>query len=280
MTLPNFLIVGAAKAGTTSLYEYLRQHPDVFMSPLKEPGYYWSEAPTLEDAPIRTAEEYARLFAGVTTERAIGEATPRYLQSPTAAARIQRDCPDARIIVALRNPADRAYSSYLGRVRDGREPRPVDEAMQPDTYYFETSLYYESLSRFFERFARIKVVLFDDLRADSKAVMRDLYTFLDVDPAFEPDVSIRHNKAAVPRSAWMNALFIRSTGFLRRIAPPFLRNRGFTPRLHPLLLGPAAPLPPAIRERLLLQFRDDIEKTASLIGRDLSSWLTAASRSG
>jgi Sulfotransferase domain len=270
--LPNFLIAGAAKAGTTSLYEYLHQHPDVFMSPLKEPGYYWSEAPTLEDAPVRTAEEYERLFDGVTTEHAIGEATPRYLQSPTAAARIQRDIPNARIIIALRNPADRAYSSYLGRLRGGRERRSVEEAMQPGTYYFETSLYYESLLRFYERFKRIKVVLFDDLRADSRAVMRDIYEFLDVDPAFEPDVSVRHNKAAVPRSRLMNSLFISGTGFLRRIAPAFLRNRGLTPRLHPLLLGPAAPLPPAIRERLLLQFRDDIEKTASLIGRDLSSW--------
>jgi len=82
--------------------------------------------------------------------------------------------------------------------------------------------------------------------------------------------------AAVPCSRLMNALFIGSTDFLRRIAPPILRNRGFTPRLHPLLLGPAAPMPPAMRERLLNQFRDDIEKTASLIGRDLSRWLTTA----
>jgi hypothetical protein len=276
VTLPNFLIVGAAKAGTTSLYEYLRQHPDVFMSPLKEPGYYWPEAPTPEDAPIRTAEEYARLFDGVTTERAIGEATTRYLQSPTAAERIKRDIPDARIIVSLRNPAGRAWSSYLGRLRGGRERRPAEEAMQPGTYYFETSLYYESLSRFFRRFEHIKVVLFDDLRADTKGVMRELYEFLGVDPAFEPDVSVRHNTAAVPRSALLNSLFVRGTRFLRRVAPPILRNRGFTPRLHPLLLGPAAAMPPAMRERLMNQFRDDIEKTASLIGRDLSRWFTAA----
>lgn len=273
MTLPNFLIIGAAKAGTTSLYEYLREHPDVFMSPLKEPGYFWAEAPAIEDAPIRTREQYEHLFDGVTTERAIGEATPRYLPSPTAAERIKRELPDARLIVSLRNPADRAYSSYLGRLQSGRERRPPEEALQPGSYYFETSLYYESLARFFERFARIKVVLFDDLRADPKAVMRDVYAFLDVDPAFEPHVDVRHNRAAVPRSRTLNALFLRSAGFLRRIAPPILRNRGFTPRLHPFFLGPAASMSPALRERLLNEFRDDIEKTARLIGRDLSMWL-------
>ena len=279
MTLPNFIIPGAAKAGTTSLYEYLKQHPDVFMSPLNEPGYYWSEAPTLEDAPIRTREQYEALFADVQQERAIGEATPRYLQSPTAAERIQRDLPGARIIIALRNPADRAYSSYLGRLRGGRERRNVAEAMQPGSYYFETSLYYESLLRFYERFERIKVVLFDDLRKDANAVMRDIYAFLEVDPSFEPALEI-YNRAAVPRSMALNTMFVKTTDALRRIAPPFLRNRGLTPRLHPLLLGPAAPLPPAIREHLLDEFRDDIEKTSSLIGRDLSMWFTAASRNG
>lgn len=279
MTLPNFLIAGAAKAGTTSLYEYLRQHPDVFMSPLKEPGYYWPEAPTLEDAPIRTREQYEALFANAQHERAIGEATPRYLQSPTAAERIRRDIPDARIIVSLRNPADRAYSSFLGRLRGGREHRSVEEAMRPDSYYFATSLYYEALQRFYQRFEHIKVVLFDDLRTDTRAVMRDLYTFLDVDPDFQPELGI-HNRAAVPRSLTLNALFIKTTDALRRVSPRFLRGRNLTPRLHPLLLGPATPLPPAIRKQMLDEFRDDIEKTSSLIGRDLSFWLTEASRNG
>lgn len=275
MTLPNFLIVGAAKAGTTSLYEYLKQHPDVYMSPLKEPGYYWPEAPTPEDAPIRTRADYERLFDGVTTEHAIGEATPRYLQSATAAERIARDLPHARIIVSLRNPADRAYSSYLGRLRGGRERRGVAEAMRPGTYYFETSLYYESLERFYDRFPReqIKVVLFDEL----KSVLPELFAFLQVDPAFEVDTATRHNAAAIPQSMLLNAMFLKTAGFLRRIAPPVLRNRGFTPRLHPLLLKRPAPLPPAIRERLLNHFRGDIEKTAELIQRDLSHWCQLSS---
>lgn len=273
MTLPDFLIAGAAKAGTTSLYEYLRQHPDVYMSPLKEPGYYCADELTIEEAPIRTREQYEALFAGVKHERAIGEATTRYLPSPNAAERIKRDLPEARIIISLRNPADRAYSSYLGRLRGNREHRPVEEAMQPDSYYFATSLYYESLLRFYERFRHVKVVLFDDLRADARALMRELYTFLEVDPGFVPELGI-HNRAAVPRSPALNAIFIRSTNALRRITPRFLRGRGLTPRLHPLLLGPAAPLPPAIRKRMLDAFRDDVEKTSSLIGRDLSFWFS------
>src|SRR4051812_10132551 len=206
MTLPNFIIIGAAKAGTTSLYHYLRQHPDVFMSAVKEPRYYWQEGVAEGRLEIFGREAYERLFSDVTSQRAVGEATTHYLNSPTAAERIAADLPDVKLIVSLRNPADRAYSSYLGRLQGGEERRGVDEAMQPGSYYVESSRYYASLSRYFERFdrSRIKVLLFDDLVASPRAVMRDVYEFLGVDSTFEVDVAISHNRAAIPRSAIAN----------------------------------------------------------------------------
>src|ERR1043166_4962032 len=152
MTLPNFLVIGAAKCGTTSLYEYFRQHPEVYLPDVKEPMYYWQEGRAKYEYGVTTRAAYERLFDGVTTERAIGEASPQYIRSATAPARIAADLPGVRLIASLRNPADRAYSSYLGQLRHGTETRNIAEALRPDSFYCETSLYYPQLARYFERF--------------------------------------------------------------------------------------------------------------------------------
>ena len=266
MTLPNFLIIGAAKAGTTSLYEYLRQHPDVYFSPIKEPDYYC-------DPPACTRESYERLFDGVRGQRAIGEASTRVLHAPNAPDRIAADLPGVKLIVSLRNPADRAYSSYLGRIRGGRENGGVDAAMRRGSDYFETSLYQPALARWFARFPRerIKVVLLDDLAGDPRATMRGMFGFLGVDEAFEPDFALRHNEGAVPRWRALNAAIWKAARVMQKVIPP--RGLGIPERLARPLLRRPKPLPPAIRSRLLEEFRDDIDATGRLIGRDLSHWL-------
>jgi hypothetical protein len=187
MTLPNFLVIGAGKSGTTSLYRYLAQHSDVFMSPVKETNWfaYEGQGDSLR-YPIRTRDAYERLFEGVAAERAVGEASPQYLKSTVAAERIAAALPGVRLVALLRHPVDRAYSSYLHSLRDALERRGVEEALQPGSRYVELGLYHPQLSRYFERFdrSRIKVILYDDLAADPAAVMRDLYAFLGVDESF------------------------------------------------------------------------------------------------
>jgi len=275
MPLPNFLIIGAAKAGTTSLYHYLRQHPDVFMSAVKEPRYYYQEGLADGRLEIFGRDAYERLFRDVTSERAIGEATTHYLNSPTAPERIAADLPEVKLIVSLRNPAERAYSSYLGSLQGGTERRGVEEAMQPGSYYVESSRYHASLSRYFARFGRekIKVILFDDLVADPRAVMRDIYDFLGVDSTFEVDVAKSHNRAAVPRLLLANRVLLRTGELIHRLLPPPLRNTGITGRVQRRFLRRPDPLPANIRRRLLEEFREDIGKTAALIERPLLHWL-------
>jgi hypothetical protein len=130
--LPSFLVVGAAKSGTTALHEYLRQHPQIFMSPIKEtnffaldgtrPSFGGPRAEILNNDAIWRFEDYARLFSGVTDERAIGEVCPRYLFTAGTACRIKRRLPEVRIVAVLRNPADRAFSGFSMYRRDGLEP--------------------------------------------------------------------------------------------------------------------------------------------------------------
>ena len=141
MTMPNFLIVGAAKAGTSSLYYYLDQHPQVFMSSIKEPRFFAPELYTdyIKD-PYRSGakehrstpmslEEYQSLFDAVTDEVAIGEASTEYLYVPKTPERIKQLIPDVRLIMVLRDPAERAFSAFCYQVRDGCEKLTFEQAL-------------------------------------------------------------------------------------------------------------------------------------------------------
>lgn len=269
MALPNFVIIGAAKAATTSLYHYLRQHPDVYMSPVKEPAYF-AAAPA-----IGTRDAYELLFAGVTTEQAIGEASPQYLNDERAPARIAADLPDVKLVVSLRNPADRAYSSYLGRLAGGTERRTVGEAMRRGSYYVESSLYHAPLSRYIARFgrARIKVMLFDDVVADPRAAVQDVCRFLGIAADFAFEHAERHGVAAAPRSIAANAVYWKTVDAIRARLPVRLRDTGLAASARRLFLRDPDPLPAPLRVQLLEGFRADILATEVLIGRSLTHWL-------
>jgi len=286
VTLPNFLIIGAAKAGTTSLHRYLGQHPAVYVSPVKETNYFWYEGQRDRRPSVKTRAAYERLFAGVRTETAIGEASPQYLNSPTAPERIRRELPHARLIASLRNPADRAYSGYLEWVRKGLGTASLPEALRPGREFFEHSLYYPRLRRYLDCFPRsqLRIIVFEEFAARPGATVRDLFEYLEVDPGFVPDTSVVHNATGVPRSARLNraVVLVRALWqFVWPVLPAFLRGRGLTARLHQTTLSPAPPLPADLRRELLERFREDIERTGELIGRDLSGWLAGRpARSG
>lgn len=273
--LPNFLAIGAPRAGSTSLYHYLREHPDVYMSPIKETNYFWYEGQQEDRPAIRTRAEYERLFDGVKNERAIGEASPQYLGSRTAPERIARELPDVRLIVSLRNPADRAWSAWQKRVSNGRETRPPHQVLRPGSYAWDRSLYCESLSRYLARFGRerIAIILFDDLVKDAPGTMRSLFAFLGVDPDVAVATRVRHNEGRMPRSQLLNRLILGSMGWARNILPHALRNKGLAGRLRLWNLRPPDPMPAKMRRELLASFESDIRATSALIGRDLTHWL-------
>jgi len=222
MTMPNFLLMGAAKAGTTALYQYLKQHPQIYMSPVKEPHFFAYEGrkpntqgpgDTANDSII-TLKEYLALFESVRNERAIGEASTMYLYLPQACERIRYYLPDARLIAILRHPAERAYSAFIHLVREGRETLTnFSQALQseeerirqnwgPLWHLTRCGFYYEQVKRYFDTFPReqIKIYLYDDFKARPTQVVQDIFRFLKVDDSFQPDMSVRVNISGIPKS--------------------------------------------------------------------------------
>ena len=296
--LPNFIMIGAAKAGTTALYWYLAEHPQVFMSPMKETNYFAYGLdeqghllygdPELHRFRVQSWSEYEALFTGAGDAAAIGEVSPIYLECPQAAARIRERLPGARIICGLREPVDRAYSDYLMYLRSrGRRFDPEHDLTPasvwalPDSHWMQISRYHEMLSRYFDAFPReqIHIFLFDDLKLDLQGVIRDMYRFLEVDPTFEPDLETPHNVGGVPASMRLERLL--TSHAIRRAAEPLI-PKGVADRVRRLRtrnLRRAPSLPTELKSELMGRFREDIAKTSELTGRSLDHWLEPASPS-
>jgi hypothetical protein len=314
VNLPNFFIVGAPKAATTFLYESLQQHPQVYMSPLKEPNYFASEMrPEYFPAEARARvarqmheletylsgdlrekrfggfvtswEDYQKLFRNVAGQIAIGEASPSYLWSQTAAQNIAARLPGARIIINLRNPIDRAFSHYLHQVTEGLTNRTFRQAIDatlrvgPGQFPIERTLlefgqYCGQIKRYKKEFppAQIHISLYEDLQRSPAALMANLLTFLGLDADIRIDVARRHLEPRVPKLNGVAYILKRSSlwPYLRKLLPQPLG-----PRLRSALLRSRGSLVMSSADRAFLNeyYREEIENLAELLGRDLSSWL-------
>jgi len=313
MPTPNFLIIGAPKCGTTALYHYLNQHPQIYMSPVKEPNFFAfegkkltlrrpdSQQKTNQDSVIYVGtgrlresvtdiESYRALFRGVSNEIAIGEASTLYLHSQRAPERIKNYIPEAKLIAILRNPIERAYSNYMMGVRHGKEAlTDFAQALQEETQlcsnlaevsYVCRGFYYKQLRRYFDIFSsdQIKVCLYEDLATSPSDLLRDIFQFLGVDESFTPDVSIKHNAGGIPQNRVMHRAFHVFQTELRPI-------RNILKQLLPerLYLNYKAQyyqknlvkpqLSQEVRKQLLAVYREEILKLQDVIQRDLSGWL-------
>lgn len=291
MTLPNFLIIGAGRSGTTSLYHYLEQHPDVYMSPIKEARYFAYEGKDHDFFKIRDFESYEALFDGVTSEKAIGEASPDYLFTKCSPERIKTTLPEAKLIVILRDPADRAYSHYLilvrnGIIRDVPFARIVESKPGSPDYEFrqvilESGYYNTQIRRYLSLFPdeRMKIVYYDDLRADAPSVMSEIYEYLGVDPNFSGATSQRHNASIVPKSAalhWTVERFFKEDNLLKRAAKQVLpreRRLQIYQAFRSASLKAPEKLDRETRAKLIEIYRDEIVGLQQLVDRDLSKWL-------
>ncbi len=298
--LPNFLIIGAPKSGTTSLGRYLRHHPDVFMPATEEPKYFvyggvppHYESPDNGDLLERARwrfDDYLALFADWKHQRAGGERSATYLWSHTAPGAIRATIPDARLVAILRNPADRAFSHFAHNLRSLREPltdfraaldAEPERRKQNWSYnylYRDRGRYAEQLERYFALFPseQLLVVLYDDLVADAGEVMRKICRHLGVSDEHGLDVAERHNiSEGVPTSGRMHRLLTQE-GFLKsalRAAIPGPLQKHIWRAVYLRNLKPLPKLDPRLRSELVEEFTDEIRALAKLIDRDLSGWL-------
>ena len=298
--LPNFLIIGAPKSGTTSLGRYLRHHPEVFIPKVEEPKYFaYPGHPPAYESPDRAAvvkgacwklDDYQQLFAPWQDQKMGGEKSAQYLWSPRAAGAIRDLIPDVRLIVILRNPADRAHSHFTHNLRALREPLTEFRAAldaEPERkrqnwsynyLYRERGRYAEQLDRYYDLFPReqILVLLYDDLVEDAAAVMQAVCRHLGVSETCDLPVGERHNvSVGVPTYGLLHRVLTRESpvkSVLRTVLPPAVQRRVWR-SLFDWNLAPLPKFDPALRRQLIQEAADDIRRLERLINRDLSAWL-------
>ncbi|NJL83394.1 MAG: sulfotransferase [Chloroflexaceae bacterium] len=302
MKLPTFLIFGVQKAGTTSIYSYLKEHPQIYMSPLKETNFLSKDSDNLSPeewenhqfssekrAKIRNFEQYCQLFTEADGEIAIGEASPNYLfHYETSIKNIRRFLPDVQLIAILRDPAERAYSDYLMHIRDNIPLKSKSFGTliesHPQSFIFRKGFYYTPLKQFFDAFSsdKIKIYLYDDLCEDALGLMQDMFEFVGVDRQFCPNVLRKEQVAEIPKSRVVNQILVeknplRTTvslilkSFLpvesrQRLRRRFIEWNSHSKSQSPLLIK--------YRQKLIDMYHDDLLKLEDLIQRDLSGWLT------
>ena len=300
---PDFIIAGVPKSGSSSLARYLKQHPDVFWSPLKEPDYFRTDdlrfvyrdperrvrGKSLAHIARRTPEWYRSLFADARPDQKRGEASVGYFYGGRETARrIHAGAPGVKLLFILRQPADRAYSNYLHQRRALQETLPFADALAIEARriaapmhsfwgYRAHGYYHDRLRAFLEVFGpdRVKVLLYDDWR-DPAALLRTVFGFIGVDPAVPVDTRERHNVGRLPLAPFIARRLSPATSEALRKIVPARAWRGaadLLKRLRRANLRPAPPLDPALRRALTEDYREDILKTQALIGRDLSPWL-------
>lgn len=308
--IPNLFIVGAAKAGTTSLYHYLKEHPNVYFSPVKEPHHFSSDIivdefctayrkntyldadgyfanQPLEDVQtlfVRNHKQYLSLFDACEQQQIIGECSTSYLYSNVAAKRLFDFNPKAKIVIILRNPISRAYSHYQMALRYGHTKLSFRKALEKDMHhsdkgwgkselFLELSQYAAQVQRYFDVFpsAQIKVLLLDDLKNDGQAVMDELYEFLEIS-SIAVDAETRFNEAVLPKFKGLNS-FIARTGIREAIKKVF--SDSVTGKLKNVFYqhGNLPKLSADDKRLLVTLLKDDVDELSVLLKRDLSFWL-------
>jgi hypothetical protein len=296
MRLPDFLIIGAPKAGTTTLHYALSQHPEVFMCPLKEAGFFWAYgqpirlhgpgAEKLRNRLVTQLNDYQKLFKDARGAQTVGESSVRYLVSPAAPKNIHHFIPAARLVVILRQPAERAFSAFAHNRRDGLEPcDDFAQAIAEDRQgkrddwefcrYLDRGFYFTSLTRYLEYFDRsqIHISLLEDLIQDPQGLMCGLFGFIGVDEAFEPDLTHKHNASGVIHNPLLRTVWTHSNRLrvaVRPYLPAKMRHAAFEWVIRDL---DKMKMPADQRKELTEIYRPDILQLQELIQRDLSHWL-------
>ncbi|MDA8731512.1 sulfotransferase [Flavobacteriaceae bacterium] len=293
---PNFIIVGVARCGTTSLFHYLKQHPDIGMSKIKEPKYFSSIDLNLPQTGVGdgtvfsklvTSEmNYDELFDGLESFKTIGEGSSDcFYYHKMVIPRIKEKLGDVKIIVCLRNPIERAFSAYNNLVRDSREYLSFSDGLAEEQnrivnnwdwmwHYKNGGLYAEALEHYQKEFTNVKVVFFEDLESKPHEVLNELFVFLGVKSKISIDVDTRYSHSGKPKSKIVSLLTSRKNPIIfmmREIALKFIPRKYLEKAASKMFVKDT--ILSDDKKQLQSFFKKDILKLETLLNRDLKSWL-------
>ncbi len=289
---PNFLIVGAVKSGTTSLYEYLKQHPDIFMPEWKELSFFIGDffSPLHR---VKKSNFYDKVFSKAHNQSAVGEVSTAYLYDMDSPKLIKKELGKIKIIILLRDPVAMSYSLYDHQLRrEGETVESFEKALEREAtrkadpnfrkkcygwhanyYYYQRGQYYSQVKRYIDTFGKdyVLVILFEELVSETSSIVKNTFQFLGVDDTFVPEIKV-HNPAGgilnIPKF-WKDIgvffktfQFVFSKNLIKKV-PHLLRNVG---------RKPPQPINVATAKKLRKRFYEDICQLEQLIGKDLSAW--------
>ena len=295
--LPNFFIVGAAKAGTTSLYNYLEQHPDIFLPKNKEPKYFVNEFLNLPqngngdkltyDLMIKSFNEYVDLFDKKKPNQICGEASVDYLYySEKVIPLIKEKIQDPKIIIMLRDPISRAFSAYKHLIRDVRETESFERGLELENerinnnyefiwHYKQASLYYDDVKNYLHSFNNVKIIIFEEFVKDPQRTMKDV---LEVEDNFVAQVGEKYNFTGKPKNKGLQKLLKGSPNNPLRKIFKFLINENLRLKIRNKLekfniSQEKIKLLPETKNNLSTIFEDDRLKLEKLIKKKLNYWI-------
>jgi Sulfotransferase family len=313
LSIPTFIIVGAARSGTTTAYEYLKIHPDVFMSPIKETNYFAGICPNFcgpgdevlnvpvknfreIDGSYRSAHvayvgswsEYKSLFALARGVLAKGEVSPSYLYYPGTARRIHNAVPNCKIVAVLRNPIERAFSNYRALVASGRETKDFESALKLETKRLNSGwehfwalkglgMYHKQLKEYFDTFpeSQIFVTFYDTLNANPIEFWKELCNFVGIRYLAGSENMHYHSSPARSTSKNIMSIYNRTSALMPRTLSSFVSKVGVAILTKPVVINPET------RRMLYAYFAEDLASLCLLLPRDkgiIEKWLEGSGR--
>lgn len=275
---PNFIVVGAPKAGTTWLYQCLKEHPEVFVSTPKELHYF-----SRDRCYAKGIEWYLSHFKDA-QEPLIGEVCPSYMYLEKVPARIHEWNPNVKLIFMLRNPIDRAYSEYCMQLDHGEVTKDIGQELSPSSLIAQCGLYHQQLQDFFKFFPKeqTQILLFDDLKRDPENILQRTYDFLGVDQTYKPETLSRQENVRKPPPRNMSIYQPMRSTYLRLVKqyPELeifvhkIRRQGYLNLFYKMTRGGTYPkLTKEVAHKLAAFYDQDIQALSKTINRDVSYWI-------
>jgi len=283
---PNFFIVGAQRCGTTTLYHTLKKHPDIFMSPVKEPCFF------IKQKTKKEWDEYLQLFQKSNKEKIIGEASTIYFHNKKSPYLIKNKTPNAKILIQLRSPVERTISAYKQNRKRGKEKLNLKDALTEENkriqknfdnsfYYFHKSIYYPQVKKFFDVFGEksVKITVFEEFIQNPQKILNEIASFLEIDPKKFIQEIKKYNPG---NQLGINCLnnFLTRKSFFKKFFKFILSTRIKKQIKEKIYWFPLSSKKIKVsfsekeKKKLQKKFIPDIKKLENLIKKDLNCWLT------